>query len=187
VLSVLSKLFLLIYSLFDRESNSIKKSYIKFYFFFVMPHKDQKYIKALCNNDAALIDEIYLKCAANCKTFVKKNSGSEIEAADVFQEAIIEVYLKCKKIILSASICAYLGTIYRRKWINKLNRQKNFVRINKKCQDVLNLYIDGMTGQEVAQKLGIKRNNVFKQKHDCLDRLKTLCEQHPEFKDLTPI
>jgi len=183
-----------------------------------MPHKDQKYIKALCNNDAVLIEEIYQKCSANCETFVKKNSGSEIDAADVFQEAIIEVYLKCEEIILSASICAYLGTIYRRKWINKLNRQKNFVRIlkdigyigetsntvelesvdakmetivnecfkklSRKCQDVLNLYINDMTGQEIADKLDIKRNNVFKQKFDCLDRLKTFCEQHPDFKDL---
>jgi len=183
-----------------------------------MVHKDQKYIKALCNNNRALVNEIYQKCTANCVTFVKKNSGSEIDAADVFQEAIIEVYLKCKEIILTSEICAYLGTIYRRKWINKLNRRKNFVRIlkdngyigetsnvvelesaeakmekivnecfkklNNKCQDVLNLYISGMTGQEIAEKLGIKRNNVFKQKHDCLDRLKTFCEQHPDFKDL---
>jgi len=97
-----------------------------------MPHKDQKYIKALCNNDAALIDEIYHKCAANCEKFIKKNSGSETDAADVFQEAIVEVYLKCKDLILTVPICAYLSTIYKRKWINKLNRQKNFVRILKR-------------------------------------------------------
>ncbi len=181
-------------------------------------HKDQKYIKALCNNNTALIKEIYHKCAAKCEGYVKRNSGSEIEAADVFQEAIVDVYLKCKELILTVPICAYLSTLYKRKWINKLNRRKNLVRIlsaigyilepsdtqkfesteatmenivnecfkqlNNKCQDVLNMYIKGMTGEEIANKLGIKRNNVFKQKFDCLDRLKTLCEQHPDFKNL---
>jgi len=182
------------------------------------PHADQKYIKALCNNDAALINEIYDKCATNCEQFVKKNSGSEIEAADVFQEAIIEVYLKCKDLILTVPICAYIGIIYKRKWYNKLNRQKKFVRIlkdigyihstvdfpdiklreekmelifkasfsklDKKCKNVLNMYSEGRTGKEIGEMLNIDRNNVYKQKHDCLDRLKTYCEQHPHFIDI---
>lgn len=185
-----------------------------------MSHEDQKYINALCENDCALIEEIYQKCSPNCVTFVKRNSGTEIDAADIFQEAIVEVYLKCKELVLSVPICAYLSTIYKRKWINKLNRRKNFVRIlgdigyihkdnkvaspdiisgeqkmekifkacfkelDKKCQEILNMYNDGISGKEMAEKLGIKRNNVFRQKFNCLDKLKACCEQHPDFKDL---
>lgn len=186
----------------------------------IVPHQDQKYVEALRNNDSILIKEIYLKCAANCIAYIKGNSGTETDAADVFQEALTEVILQCNELILTKSICNYLFTIYSRKWINKLNRRKNFVRILKdigycnsaensqevkakeekmqqifitcfvqlgeRCKDVLNMYNNGMTGQEIADKLGIKRNNVFKQKFDCLDRLKTLCEQHPDFKDLQP-
>jgi len=94
-------------------------------------HEDQKYIKALCSNDFVLIKEIYDKCSSNCRAYVLKNNGNVHDARDVFQEALIEVYQKCKDLKLITSICGYLNVIYRRKWITRLNRRKNLLRILK--------------------------------------------------------
>ncbi len=92
-------------------------------------HEDQKYIRALCSNDFVLIQEIYDKCSPQCKNYVLKNKGNLDDARDVFQEALIIVYQKCKELVLTVSICAYMNPIYRRKWLNKLNRGNIWLRI----------------------------------------------------------
>lgn len=92
-------------------------------------HGDQKYIRALCRNDFALIQEIYDKCSPQCRNYVLKNNGSVDDARDVFQEALIDVYQKCKELTLTVPISAFLYVIYRRKWLKKLNKGKNLLRI----------------------------------------------------------
>jgi len=69
-------------------------------------HEDQKYIRALCNHDFVLINEIYEKCSPQCRAYVLKNNGSIDDARDVFQEALIIVYQKCKELKLTVPICA---------------------------------------------------------------------------------
>jgi len=72
-------------------------------------HEDQKYIRALCSNDFVLINEIYDKCSSQCRNYVLKNNGSVDDARDVFQEALIDVYQKCKDLTLTVPICGYLN------------------------------------------------------------------------------
>lgn len=94
-------------------------------------HEDQKYIRALCEDNLALIREIYDKCSKQCSAYVLKNNGNVDDARDVFQEALVEVYQKCKELTLSVPICAFLRVIYQRKWLKRLKRGKILLRILK--------------------------------------------------------
>jgi RNA polymerase sigma factor (sigma-70 family) len=91
-----------------------------------MPHQDQKYIEALLNNHQPLLEELYKKYSGKIKWMVLKNNGSEDDAADIFQEALMILYHKAKKekFELSCPLDAFLYMICKKKWLNVLAKRK---------------------------------------------------------------
>lgn len=88
-------------------------------------HQDQKYIEALLNNDAPLIDELYKKHAAKIKGMVIKNNGNEDDARDLMQDALLDIYRSAKKgFVLTCPLDAFLYKVCRNKWITILNKRK---------------------------------------------------------------
>jgi RNA polymerase sigma factor (sigma-70 family) len=88
-------------------------------------HNDQQYIDALLNNDAVLINELYARYADKIRVLVLKNNGTESDAADVFQDALLAIYQRAKNntFILTCPLDAYLYLICKNRWINELNRR----------------------------------------------------------------
>lgn len=91
-----------------------------------MEHPDQKYINALVNNDAALLDELYRKFSGKIRWMVLQNSGTETDAADIFQDALLSIYQKARtgNFVLTCPLEAFLYLICRNKWMNELNKRK---------------------------------------------------------------
>ncbi|MBP6023761.1 RNA polymerase sigma factor [Ferruginibacter sp.] len=89
-------------------------------------HPDHKYIEALANNNSALIDELYQRYSAGIKKMVVKNSGTETDAADLFQEVLIELHRKAtqQNFILTCPFEAFLHLVCRNRWINELHKRK---------------------------------------------------------------
>ena len=89
-------------------------------------HPDHKYIEALTNNDSVLIDEIYRRYAASIKKMVVKNSGTETDAADLFQDVLIELHRKAtqQNFVLTCPFEAFLFLVCRNRWINELHKRK---------------------------------------------------------------
>jgi RNA polymerase sigma factor (sigma-70 family) len=92
----------------------------------MLPHSDHKYIKALQANDSVLIEEIYHRYATRIKQMVVKNSGTETDAADLFQEVLIELHRKAtqQNFILTCPLDAFLYLVCRNRWINELHKRK---------------------------------------------------------------
>ena len=88
-------------------------------------HQDQRYITGLVNNDTSVINEIYKRCAGKVKSWITFNNGSEDDAADVFQEALMDVYRqgKYKSLELSCPFEPYLLLICKRRWLNQLKKR----------------------------------------------------------------
>jgi len=91
-------------------------------------HQDQKYIEALVRGDEQLIGEIYDRFAPDCKQFVLKNSGTSVDAMDIFQETIIATLVKAKReqLEIKVSLRSYLYGVYRNKWIDVLRKRNKF-------------------------------------------------------------
>src|SRR4051812_22625784 len=89
-------------------------------------HPDQKYIDALLNNDAILLNELYQKFSGKIKSMVLQNNGSETDATDIFQDALLSVYYtaKTKGFLLTCPLEAFLYRICKNKWMNELNKRK---------------------------------------------------------------
>ncbi len=92
-----------------------------------MQHPDQKYIEALLHNNDLLIEEIYRKFTAKIKWMVLRNNGTEDDAADLFQEALVAIYHKARdeQFELTCPFDAFLFLICRKKWLNILNKRKS--------------------------------------------------------------
>lgn len=88
-------------------------------------HPDNKYIIALLHNDMVLVEEIYSRFSSKIKHMVINNNGSEADAADVFQEALLDIYKKAKNgFTLTCPIEAFLYLICRNRWMNQITRKK---------------------------------------------------------------
>lgn len=91
-----------------------------------MQHPDQKYVTALLNNDATVLEELYERFSGKIKWMIMQNNGSETDAADIFQDALLSIYNKAKAgdFVLTCPMEAFLYLICKNKWLNVLNKRK---------------------------------------------------------------
>ncbi len=89
-------------------------------------HPDQKYIDALLNNDRKLLGELYQKCYPMIRNIVVQNKGTEANAADIFQEALVDLFKRAKahQLALAFSICSYIKGMCTHKWQDELKKSK---------------------------------------------------------------
>lgn len=89
-------------------------------------HPDHQYIESLRRNDPAGIRAIYQRYAEEARLWVLNNNGSEADARDVFQEAIMTLYEKARQpdFVLTCPLGALLHVLYSRKWIDRLRQKK---------------------------------------------------------------
>lgn len=87
-------------------------------------HPDQHYIDALLHNDRKTIDDIYRRFSGKIKAFIIKNNGTADDAADIFQETLIDLYqqAKYKNLKLTCPFEPFLILLCKRKWLNTLKK-----------------------------------------------------------------
>lgn len=91
-----------------------------------MPHADQKYIDALLTNDPLLLNELYQKFAGKVKSLITTNGGTETDARDIFQEALLSIYKKAKAsgLVLDCPLDAFLYVVCRNKWKTEISKRR---------------------------------------------------------------
>ena len=89
------------------------------------PHADTKYIEALVNNNTELISEIYTRFAIKIKLLVLQNGGSETDADDIMQDALVAVYHKAVtgNFVLTCPFEAFLYTVCKNLWLMQLRKK----------------------------------------------------------------
>ena len=123
-------------------------------------HSDQRYIAGLVNNDAVIINEIYKRCAGKIKSWIVFNNGSEDDAADIFQEALMDVYrqAKYKSLELTCPFEPYILLICKRKWLNEI-KKRSILPVTNKEEDLLHIgedtfaNADELENQEAQSKM----------------------------------
>lgn len=89
---------------------------------------DANIIAGILNEDDAALHRLYKLHFPMVLHFVQSNNGTEDDAKDVFQEAVIVFYEKTRagQLELSCQIKTYLYSICRRLWLKKLARGSRF-------------------------------------------------------------
>ncbi|MFB9864057.1 sigma-70 family RNA polymerase sigma factor [Rufibacter immobilis] len=89
---------------------------------------DAAIIEGILLDDETALSRLYKLHFPMVLFFVQSNSGTEDDAKDIFQEAVIVFYEKVKagQLELHCQIKTYLYSICRRLWLKKLSRSSRF-------------------------------------------------------------
>ncbi|WP_431213102.1 RNA polymerase sigma factor [Puia sp. P3] len=91
----------------------------------MLVHADQRYITALLENDQQLIGDIYRRFAPTIRSHILSHRGTADDAADIFQESLIDIYNQAKHngLQLSCPFEPFLLLVCKRKWLNELKKR----------------------------------------------------------------
>lgn len=128
-------------------------------------------VEGIRKQDKQILKDIYVVYFPTIKRLILDNSGSEQDAKDVFQEAIIIVFRKAKggNLILTSSFKSYIYGICRFIWIKQLAK-------NKEDSEKLGGYLDYEEVPDVTED-EYEKNEQYKlyQKH--FKRLEKDCQK----------
>lgn len=166
--------------------------------------KDQEIFERICQGDEKTLEVLYKKYYRMMTKMVISNSGTEQEAKDIYQDALVVFWQKAVsgKLVLTSKISTYIYSICQNLWRKELDRKKRLSREEKDdveyiemdkveraklinecinqlgdtCKHVLTYYyFDGMSMQEIADKLGFANTNTAKtKKYKCKKKLDEL-------------
>lgn len=117
-------------------------------------HADQRYLEGLLHNDTGVIEEIYRRFAPGIKRHILQNKGTEADAADIFQESLVDIYnqSKYKGLTLTCPFEPFLLLVCRRKWLNE-QKKRGHIRVTKSTDDVFDYGEDVFkTAEEVLRQ-----------------------------------
>lgn len=90
-------------------------------------YSDEQILKGILRHDNLILQYIYKQYYYNINYFIRKNQGSEDDASDIFQEAIIIIYRKIKEndlVFEKSSFKGYLFSVCRLLWLKQLEKRR---------------------------------------------------------------
>ncbi len=154
--------------------------------------------------DEKALEFIYKKYYRMMTKLVITNSGTEDEARDVYQDALVVFWQKARsgKLVMTSKMSTYIYSICQNLWRKELDRKKRLSneekdssvsmdmdspereKIMAKCMSQLGetcrkvlmyYYFDEMSMQEIADKLGFANTDTAKtKKYKCKQKLDEL-------------
>ncbi|MDH7447667.1 RNA polymerase sigma factor [Aquimarina sp. 2201CG14-23] len=93
-------------------------------------NEQNEIITGIVAGNQTIITAFYKKHLPQVKSFILKNSGSEKDAEDVFQDAMVFVYEKLENnsLQLTSSLGTYIYSVCRNMWMNKLRKSKKEIQ-----------------------------------------------------------
>lgn len=110
-------------------------------------YSNPELFNGILRNDAIVLQFIFKNFYSKINFFIQKNNGSDEDAKDIFQEAIIVMYrkLKANQVVLDCTFNTYLYSICRFLWLKELGKrkiEKETIKDNHEFND--ELYDDGL-------------------------------------------
>jgi len=174
---------------------------------------DQEIFEKICQGDEKALEVLYKKYYRMMTKLVISNSGTEEEAKDIYQEALVVFWQKAVsgKLVLTSKISTYVYSICQNLWRKELDRKKRLSNeekdgvehtdydskerariiqecindLGETCRNVLMYYYyDGLSMQDIADKLGFANTNTAKtKKYKCKKKLDDLVKSRYSEKD----
>ena len=175
--------------------------------------KDSEILERISRGDERVLDHLYKKHYRMMAKIVLSNNGTEEEAKDVYQEALLAFWQKASsgKLVLTSKISTYLYSICLNQWRKELERksrlsseevdgeefqthdQKERLRIVKECIEELGdvckgvltyYYFDGLSMQDIAEKMNFANTDTAKtKKYKCKKKLDSLIKSRYTTED----
>lgn len=109
---------------------------------------DEQILKGILRHDNLVLSYIYKQYYYKVNAFIRKNSGSDDDVSDIFQEAIIVIYRKLKEndlLFENRSFETYLFSVCRLLWLKSLrNIRAEKEKINESLPFTEEVYDDDL-------------------------------------------
>lgn len=155
---------------------------------------DNDIIDGIRNQDDKVLNYLYDNYYQSVKNHVLRNSGSDEDVSDVFQDSIITLYQKISSngFTLTSELKGYFFGIARNIWNSQLRQKRRteelktdfpddnddefleslfssvmtraFNKLKPDCQTVLTMYYDGCSYEEIAIRLNLKNESYARRK-----------------------
>jgi RNA polymerase sigma factor (sigma-70 family) len=92
----------------------------------MIDYSNLELLNGILRNDTIVLQFIFKSFYSKINFFIKKNSGVDDDANDIFQEAIIIIYrkLKANELVLDCTFETYLYSVCRFLWLKQLEKRK---------------------------------------------------------------
>lgn len=165
---------------------------------------EKEIFERICKGDEKALEFIYQKYYRMMTKLVITNSGTEDEARDVYQDALVVFWQKAtsRNLVLTSKMSTYIYSICQNLWRKELDRKKRLSneekdtavvvdteskerekilascidQLGETCKKVLMFYyFEEMSMQDIADKLGFANTDTAKtKKYKCKKKLDEL-------------
>ena len=169
--------------------------------------KDQEILERIGKGDEKALDYLYQKYYRMMVKMVVDNSGSEDEAKDIYQEALLAFWQKVasRKLVLTSKISTYIYSICKNLWRKELEKKKRHSHeevdgevyqtyeleeksqivmecineLGDTCKKILTYYYyDGLSMLDISKKLEFANTDTVKtKKYKCKKKLDVLIKK----------
>tara|TARA_R110000868_G_scaffold144753_2_gene364088 strand:- start:750 stop:1289 length:540 start_codon:yes stop_codon:yes gene_type:complete len=169
--------------------------------------KDREVLEKVSQGDEKALEYLYKKHYKMMTRLVINNNGSEDEAKDIYQEALVAFWQKAigGNLVLTSKISTYLYSVCLNLWRKELDRKGRFAESDKEeltfqefekkervriiheciaelgdtCRKILTYhYFDGMSMTDIAKKLNLANTDTAKtKKYKCKKKLDLLIKR----------
>lgn len=89
--------------------------------------QDQKLLEGLLRSDRMSVEAIYTLALPSVVRWVRENNGSEADARDIFQEALIALFRKVEQgeFNLTCTLKSFIRIMCRNLWLSRLRNKQN--------------------------------------------------------------
>ena len=166
--------------------------------------KDSEILERIKGGEERVLDYLYKKYYRMMVKIVIPNSGTEDEAKDVYQEALIVFWQKAAsgKLVLTSKISTYLYSICLNQWRKELDRKnrlshetkdgedyqtleeeqsydivmESIKKLGDPCKSILMFYyFDGLSMSDIAERMNFANTDTAKtKKYKCKKKLDSL-------------
>ena len=148
--------------------------------------KEAELLKGLSINDKESIEQIYKDNYSIIQQLVINNNGTEDDARDVFQEALIVLYqnAKLENFHLNCQIKTYLYSVCRRLWLKKLQYNKRFEVLVDNKEEIVPVEEDFEVHEKLDKQYGVMKLAMGKIGEPCKSLLEAFYVHHKNMQDI---
>ena len=133
-------------------------------------YSPEEIIEGILANNTLILNQFYKENFLLIRHLIITNSGSEDDAKDVFQEAMVILYrkLKTENIVITSSLSTYLYSVARLVWLKELHRKsKNRVDFSDTLDEFMQHDRELPDIIERNERLKLYRENFEQLSKDC--------------------
>lgn len=98
----------------------------------MLHYTDKAIIEGIRSHDRAVLGYAYAQFYPMIRFFIIRNHGNDLDAQDIFQEAIVAIFEKSrkKKIELHCSFKTYIYSVCRHLWLQSMDRNNMMICVS---------------------------------------------------------